>query len=372
MDPLFLKAILSLVIGIPVGMALIKLVFKTSIFANISIFWMANLLFVIINTRIGGQFADSYPYPLVFLLNIGVSILLVSMSYIFITKPIKNVIEKLKCLSEGDLDSNILPENLKRKNEIGELSRINVEITKAFTQVISEINTSANKITSIGKDVNQTSTTLSDASQNQADSLRDISASMEEMMTRIEYNTKDAIEAEQVANEAHKAVREGNDSAVKALTAMRDIAEKIKIITDIAFQTNILALNAAVEAARAGEHGKGFAVVAAEVRRLSERSQTAANEIIKMSNRGTILSEEAIKMLDKTLPLINTTASNIQKISVSSQEQRNDASQMNSSVQGINASTQKNVSIALSMANESNELNEQAENLLEKIQYFKM
>jgi len=195
---------------------------------------------------------------------------------------------------------------------------------------------------------------------------------MEVMMESIEQNTKNAIETESVANQAHNAVKEGNESAVKALTAMKDIAEKIKIITDIAFQTNILALNAAVEAARAGEQGKGFAVVASEVRKLAERSQAAASEIIQMSNSGTSLSQVAITQLSKTLPLIDTTTENIKKISNLSQIQRNEASDMNNSIKQVNATTAQNATIAQTMNHESNELNEQADSLLEKITYFKL
>jgi len=372
MHPILIKSILSLALGIPVGILVIKLAFKSSIFANIGIYWMTNLLFVIMNTRIGDQFPDKYPYALVFSLNVIISIILVFLSYNFIKKPFNLSIEQLKELSKGNLKQEITKEQILLKSEIGELSRINIAISDSFKKVIGDINSGAENINQIGVNINQTSTQLSEAASDQASSLEEISASMEQMMANIESNTDIAIQTEKIANNAHQAVLEGNKSALEALNSIKDIADKIKIITDIALQTNILALNAAVEAARAGEHGKGFAVVAAEVRKLAERSKNAADEIIVMSNNGARISEKAIELLNKTLPLISETTHQVQNISVASVEQRSGASQINSAVQNINQSTQLNVTTAEGMIQNSEELNDQADKLLDNIKYFKI
>ncbi len=372
MHPVLLKSILSLVIGIPVGILVIKLVFKSSIFANIGIFWLANLLFVIMNTRVGDHLSDQYPYALVFALNVGMSIVLVFISYHFVSKPLNRSIDDLKELSKGELNLKNPSERIIRKDEIGELSRINVTISNTFKKVIGEITEGAESINQIGGGINTTSTNLATASSEQANSLEEISLSMEQMMANIESNTNIAIETEKIAINAHKAVKEGNDLALKALDSINEIAAKIQIISDISSQTNILALNAAVEAARAGEHGKGFAIVAAEVRKLAELSNSAANEIEAMSRRGTDISKQAIELLKKTLPLIDETKVHVQNISVASKEQRNGASQINTAVQNINKANQYNVSTAQSMTQSSEDLIDQADKLLENINYFKM
>lgn len=372
MHPILLKSILSLVIGIPVGIAVIKLVFKSSIFANIGIYWLANLLFVIMNTRVGDHFPDKYPYALVFALNVGMSILLVFISYYFVSRPLNSSIRSLKRLSDGNLNVEKAEERTQRKDEIGELSRINVIISNAFKKVIGEITQGAESINQIGSNMNKTSANLTEASTNQAASLEEISASMEEIMANIESNTGIAIQTETIATNAHKAVKDGNASALEALNSINEIAAKIQIISDISSQTNILALNAAVEAARAGEHGKGFAVVAAEVRKLAELSNAAANEIEAMSQKGTSISERAIELLNKTLPLIGETTNHVQNIAAASKEQRNGVAQINTAVQNINQSTQYNVTTAQGMTENSEEMIDQANNLLEHIKYFKM
>jgi len=372
MHPVILKSLISLVVGIPVAIIIIKKLFKQSIFVTIGVFWLSDILFVVMNTRVATYFSEDYPYALGVLVNVGFSIIMVFFAYYLIQRPLTATLNDLHELAKGKLDFNYNNERIGRKDEIGELNRINKTITDAFQKVIGDINNGAENINQIGLNINQTSTQLSEAASDQASSLEEISASMEQMMANIESNTDIAIQTEKVANNAHQAVLEGNKSALEALDSIKDIAEKIKIITDIALQTNILALNAAVEAARAGEHGKGFAVVAAEVRKLAERSKSAADDIIIMSNNGARISEKAIELLNKTLPLISETAHQVQNISVASIEQRSGASQINSAVQNINQSTQLNVTTAEGMIQNSEELNDQADKLLDNIKYFKI
>jgi uncharacterized phage infection (PIP) family protein YhgE len=157
-----------------------------------------------------------------------------------------------------------------------------------------------------------------------------------------------------------------------AISAMQCIAEKITIINDIAYQTNILALNAAVEAARAGEHGKGFAVVAAEVRNLAERCKIAAGEIDELSKNGVEISQNAGKRLDGTLPEIQTTSKLVQEIVASCMEQNAGVNQVNTAIQQLNQVTQRNAAISEELATSAEELASQAEQLKGAISYFKL
>ena len=151
---------------------------------------------------------------------------------------------------------------------------------------------------------------------------------------------------------------------LEAVAAMKEIANKISIIEEIARQTNLLALNAAIEAARAGEHGKGFAVVAAEVRKLAERSQKAAGEINQLSATTLKVSEKSGEMLDKLVPDIQRTAELVQEITAASKEQDTGAEQINKALQQLEQVIQQNASASEEMASTTEELTGQSDQLV--------
>jgi methyl-accepting chemotaxis protein len=164
----------------------------------------------------------------------------------------------------------------------------------------------------------------------------------------------------------------GGDAVNQTVSAMKEIADKIMIIEEIARQTNLLALNAAIEAARAGEHGKGFAVVAAEVRKLAERSQIAAGEINELSTNSVDVAEKAGNTLNALVPDIRKTAELVQEISAASREQDAGAGQIAKSIQQLDSVIQQNASTSEEMASTSEELSGQSEQLAEIVSFFKV
>jgi methyl-accepting chemotaxis protein len=192
------------------------------------------------------------------------------------------------------------------------------------------------------------------------------------MNATIRQNADNATETEKIATKSAADAQKSGEAVTDAVIAMRQIAQKIGIIEEIARQTNLLALNAAIEAARAGEHGKGFAVVAAEVRKLAERSQVAAGEIGQLSASSLEVADRAGAMLARLVPDIQRTAELVQEITASSKEQSGGADQINGAIQQLNQAVQQNAGAAEEMASTSEELASQADRLQSTIAFFKV
>jgi len=194
---------------------------------------------------------------------------------------------------------------------------------------------------------------------------------MEEMASNIKQNADNAAQTEKIARQSAKDAETSGEAVNRAVEAMRTIAEKITIVQEIARQTDLLALNAAVEAARAGEHGRGFAVVASEVRKLAERSQTAATEIGAVSSEIVKAAQSAGDMLTSLVPNIRRTAELVSEISAACREQDVGASQINEAIQQLDKVTQQNASASEQMSATSEELAAQAEELQTSIAFFR-
>lgn len=275
-------------------------------------------------------------------------------------------------IARGNLAIQVPKKELTKQDELGGLARAMVEMMNRMRKVIQEVTSSAEIVATAGNQVSSTAQQISSGTNEQASSAEEVSSSMEEMVANIQQNTDNAQSTEKIAKQSALGIKAGNESTAVAVKSMREIAQKISIINDIAFQTNILALNAAVEAARAGEHGKGFAVVAAEVRKLAERSKVAADEIEATSKSGVEISDKAGEQLAQIAPEIEKTAQLVQEISNASIEQNSGAEQVNSAIQQLSQVTQQNAAASEELATSSEELSNQAQQLKQSIAYFKV
>lgn len=236
--------------------------------------------------------------------------------------------------------------------------------------VVADAAAAADSVSAGSQELSAGAEQLSQGATEQAAATEEASASMEQMAANIKQNADNATQTETMARQSAKDAESGGAAVARAVEAMRTIAEKIGIVQEIARQTDLLALNAAVEAARAGEHGKGFAVVASEVRKLAERSQSAAAEISAVSDETVKVAADAGEMLARLVPDIRKTAELISEISAAVREQDIGAAQINEAIQQLDQVTQKNAGASEQMSATSEELAAQAEELQASIAYF--
>lgn len=275
----------------------------------------------------------------------------------------------LKSLEEGDLTRRI---TMELPGDLALIQHSVNQFASSLSEMITKIVIGANEITMASSEVSKSSNSLSHGAEIQASSIEETTSSIEEMNGSINETANNAKKTNELASQASEMAKSGGESVAKTVDAMRNIADRIKIIEDIVYQTNLLALNAAIEAARAGEHGKGFAVVAAEVRKLAKRSQIAAKEISEITGRSVAISEEAGQLISSALPKILETASLIRDISVAATEQDAGIGQISIAMNQLDQVTQANASASQELAATATHLNIQASSLTDMMKFFQL
>jgi len=308
-------------------------------------------------------------------ISLVVSVVLGIILSIFIirglTVPMRRMLSAVDDLREGDGDlTQRMPDF--GTNEIGQTASSLNGFIERIQNVLLEINGSVNNVASAAEEISATSQSLSQTASEQAASLEETSASLEQMSASVTQNTENARATDEVAGIAATDANAGGKAVEETVVAMKTIADRITLIEDIAYKTNLLALNAAIEAARAGDHGKGFAVVADEVRKLAERSQASAQEISELADNSVAVAEKAGVLLEKIVPGIHKTATLVQEITQASDEQGGGVSQINLALGEMDKAAQQNASASEELSATAEEMSSQAVELQSKVGFFKL
>ncbi|QTA82283.1 Efflux transporter, RND family [Desulfonema limicola] len=272
------------------------------------------------------------------------------------------------------ISKGIIPEKITREYK-GDFNKIRNNLNtmiENLSRFAVDVQNSAQQVALGSEQLSSGAHQVSQGSSQQASGIEEISSSMEQMNSMVTQNAENAQQTAAIAEKAAHDAWESSRAVEETVRAMKSISEKIRIIEDIARQTNMLALNAAIEAARAGEHGKGFAVVAAEVRKLAEKSQKAAKAINSLSITNLDIAEKTGSLLTGMVSGIQKTAELIQEISASGTEQAQGISQVNKAIQQLDQIIQENAASSEEMASSSREFSSQAERLKETALFFKV
>ncbi len=246
------------------------------------------------------------------------------------------------------------------------------KMTEDLGRVLGDVRESADALGDASGQVASASRGLSEGASAQAQGVQDSNELLGEMRTAITRNAASSRRMEEMAAGSARDAEAGGEAVAKTVETMRNIAERTSIIEEIAYQTNLLALNAAIEAARAGTHGRGFAVVAAEVRKLAERSQSAAKEIAQLASTSVDVAERSGKLLAALVPSIRDTASLVQEVAAASQDQAQGVARMSEAMERVDRVTQQNAPASEELAATAAHLSEQAARLQEIVRYFRI
>lgn len=350
-----------------------------------------NVLFQLKNEKgaaLAAQYAKDSSTTIVTVIIIVVGAIAFSVIFGFIlsgmiSKPIVKMVKIAEKVADGYLDVEI---EVTSKDELGMLSAAFKKMTDNLNEVMFNISTASEQVSAGATQLSDSSMDLAQGATQQASSVEELSASIEEISSQTKLNADNAKDANEITERAKVSAIEGNKQMLEMLKAMEDINDAsasisriIKVIDDIAFQTNILALNAAVEAARAGQHGKGFAVVAEEVRNLAARSADAAKETtmmiegsVRKAEGGTRIARDTAEALNKIVEGIGNVAELIGNINIASNEQALGIAQINQGIMQVSTVVQTNSATSQESAAASEELASQAVLLEEQVSKFKL
>jgi methyl-accepting chemotaxis protein len=272
-------------------------------------------------------------------------------------------------IADGDLSGTVA---ITSDDELGDLQQTLGHMSERLAETMREVREAVGGVSLAASEVSTTSAALAQGASEQVVSMATTHSSLERIGAAISQNARSSQAMEGIAREGGDRAGKSRAATNEAVAAMKEIAGKISVIEEIAYQINLLALNASIEAARAGDYGRGFAVVAHEVRKLAERSQVAAQEITHRTQVSVAVAERSGELLEALIPSIQRTVQMVQEVASASREQDAGTGEMNRSMKEVTKVTQQNAAAAEQLAATAVQLTEQAETLRGRISFFRL
>lgn len=302
---------------------------------------------------------------IVIILSIAIMMFFVSR----LIKPLKDLSKMAEEIADGNLDMDI--KQVKQKDEIGKLALSFAKMSEKLKEMAKGMSSRAEQIAKRSIELSVGSANIAQGVYRQSSSIEQVSASMEQMLAAVLSNADRAKQTELIALETEHRIIVSRQVSDEAILAMKQIAQNVKIITEISKKTDILAINASIEAARAGNSGSGFAVVAAEIRKLAENTQNAAQKITQLADTSLKISVEAGTKLAEIVPKIAETTAFVREIALASTEQNLTAQEINNAIIELTNLSAGYSQAADNLDSNSKELSQQAKWLKQTIAFFK-
>ena len=368
MEKFLISAVVMLVAVTVITFILMRVLFKNSVFRQIGFIWVLTMVFNSINTNARITF-DAYPQAIALPAGIIVIALGIFLASRHIS-PLNVMIQTLQDLARGNLKVKKQKKYLNRKNEIGYLAESIDSLADTFNELLSEVKTSSSQLVAVSVDLADITQRMTESSGNQTIVLNDILDKIQNISASVIKNAEKSVQTQKAIKHSELSVKMGTQTSKNSIAAMQDVIKKIQVVNDIAWKTNLLSLNAAIEASRAGAAGKGFGVVATEIKKLSQKSNEAADNIAKVSEKVMFMTEKAGTQIKKNTTETQKSSKLVKLITDTTIKQSTNAEKIDGSVNTLNSLLKENMTISGDISLMSKDIKQNAKKLNEIIEGF--